>query len=595
MAYIIPAGEIQLFKGCDLDPNYNHTFRFNTIEDQNNYFENTLTPLKFTNQNYVNFSENTIRLGKSDSVLLPLITDSYMTVNYMRFKNNRIFTDNRDRWYYAFVTSARRINNNCIELTYQLDVMQTWHFDYTVAACYVEREHTASDELFEHTIPEPVGSGEFVCEDTDEITEDQKQYLHILYYPNDAQGVFYGRTFSGLSVHTIELSDYGIGGDRVVINQFINEVIKASGTIVAMFQTPFTISQTDGGAIGYEEKGIQCWFGRGGFNPRNNKLYSSQFNVICATNHNGQIKTYKPELFYKNLGVEIVELDPNMQNGKYLVGFKFHAYFLPAPSPTYTLVPDYYNGFGCAKYGEFSYNSQSLDNSITLTNFPVCSWTSDAFQSWWSQNKNTYMTGLVVDGIQVGLSAGSLGQSIGMTAASIMSGNVGGIVSGAKGIVGGMSGVVQSAGNVAKDIALYGDMKAKPDNLGGLAQNSNLGAILLSCDINLRWMHIKNEYAKTVDQFFDMFGYQVNSVKVPNVITGYGRPTWNYVKTKGCIIHLNGGGIPAEDEALICSVYDKGVTFWMYGGRWNNARIGSYHLDNYPIDFSINAEGVNNE
>lgn len=41
-------------------------------------------------------------------------------------------------------------------------------------------------------------------------------------------------------------------------------------------------------------------------------------------------------------------------------------------------------------------------------------------------------------------------------------------------------------------------------------------------------MSIKQEYARVIDNFFNMYGYKVNDVKIPNIT---GRLNWNYVKT----------------------------------------------------------------
>ena len=67
---------------------------------------------------------------------------------------------------------------------------------------------------------------------------------------------------------------------------------------------------------------------------------------------------------------------------------------------------------------------------------------------------------------------------------------------------------------------------------------------------------ITYEFAKRIDDFFSMFGYKVNAVKIPNVT---GRTNWNYVKTQGCYIKAD---IPQEDLNEIKSMFDKGITFW---------------------------------
>ena len=69
-------------------------------------------------------------------------------------------------------------------------------------------------------------------------------------------------------------------------------------------------------------------------------------------------------------------------------------------------------------------------------------------------------------------------------------------------------------------------------------------------------MSIKAEYARICDQFMSMYGYRVNTVKVPNIT---GRRNWNYVKTIGCYIDAD---IPQTDLDEIKSLFNNGVTFW---------------------------------
>ena len=69
-------------------------------------------------------------------------------------------------------------------------------------------------------------------------------------------------------------------------------------------------------------------------------------------------------------------------------------------------------------------------------------------------------------------------------------------------------------------------------------------------------MSIKQEYAKIIDDFFSMFGYKVNEVKIPNII---GRQNWNYVKTIDCNLL---GDIPQEDMQKLKDIFNSGVTFW---------------------------------
>ena len=69
-------------------------------------------------------------------------------------------------------------------------------------------------------------------------------------------------------------------------------------------------------------------------------------------------------------------------------------------------------------------------------------------------------------------------------------------------------------------------------------------------------MSIKEEYARIIDNFFDVYGYKINNIKVPNLT---GRPNWNYIKTIDCNVI---GDIPQTDLQTIKSMFNTGITLW---------------------------------
>ena len=90
-------------------------------------------------------------------------------------------------------------------------------------------------------------------------------------------------------------------------------------------------------------------------------------------------------------------------------------------------------------------------------------------------------------------------------------------------------------------------------------------------DFTFTNMHIRPEFAKILDDYFDRFGYATLRVKKPNINS---RPHWNYTKTAGCTIK---GSMPADDERRICGIFDNGITFWKNGDE-----VGNYSLNNAP-------------
>jgi len=85
-------------------------------------------------------------------------------------------------------------------------------------------------------------------------------------------------------------------------------------------------------------------------------------------------------------------------------------------------------------------------------------------------------------------------------------------------------------------------------------------------------MSIKAQYAKRIDDYFTMFGYKVNALKVPET---HSRAQWNYIQT----IDVNiDGAIACEDMGKLKTIYNNGVTVWH-----NPINFLNYSLLNYIL------------
>lgn len=89
--------------------------------------------------------------------------------------------------------------------------------------------------------------------------------------------------------------------------------------------------------------------------------------------------------------------------------------------------------------------------------------------------------------------------------------------------------------------------------------NLNSGDVTTASNRNTFYFEVKSikkEIAKIIDDYFSMYGYKTNSLKIPNIT---GRTNWNYVKTINCNIE---GDIPQEDLQKIKDMFNQGVTLW---------------------------------
>lgn len=145
--YIQPNTTIYLLKGVPLSNDYTDTIFFASAAAQQAHFQAAYVKKTFTAQSYQRVKKWVMRLQ--------VLADEIYDYNYLMFQN----TSYGSKWFYAFITNVEYINDVTSEITYELDVMQTWLFEANVKPSYVEREHTATDVIGENTAPEPVDLG----------------------------------------------------------------------------------------------------------------------------------------------------------------------------------------------------------------------------------------------------------------------------------------------------------------------------------------------------------------------------------------------------------------------------------------------------
>ena len=173
--------------------------------------------------------------------------------------------------------------------------------------------------------------------------------------------------------------------------------------------------------------------------------------------------------------------------------------------------------------------NENYNYGVTLGKFPVCSWSSDVYINWLTQNgTNTIVN--AIGGLVPNVVSASLGNPSGFT--------------------GSITGIYNA-------LHQYTVAQMTPDQARGNTNNGDINfSYASSGGFTLYNMTIKKEYAKIIDDYFSAYGYQVNTYKVPNI---NGRTYWNYIKTVGCNII---GDIPQTDLEKIKDIFNKGVTMW---------------------------------
>lgn len=130
---ISPQTNIRLLKS-PLTLNNKHQITFSNDQLQEQYFL-SLPFVEDENASYQR-KDNVIRFNKH--------IDEIISFNYCMYKNENY----SNKWFYAFITSMRYINDNVTEIGIATDVFQTWQFDIIYKKSFVEREIIAKvDDL----------------------------------------------------------------------------------------------------------------------------------------------------------------------------------------------------------------------------------------------------------------------------------------------------------------------------------------------------------------------------------------------------------------------------------------------------------------
>lgn len=504
--YIAPNTTIRMLKDVPLDNTYRNTIYFAYVANQTSYFSGK-TKYTFAAQSYQRVQKGTLRIGRK--------ADDLYDCNYLMFQN----TAYGNKWFYAFVTGVEYVNNETSEIRFEIDVMQTWHFDYNVNMSFVEREMSITDNIGDNLVPENLELGEYVYKDLG-LTSLFDLYQIVIAATfdkdmNDATGGMYGGVFSGLH--------YNVFSTWQSAASFISEATeqnKAEG-IVSIFMLPIAFTADYQSTIPevFDIERDKNLTDIDGYVPKNNKLFTYPYNLLYVTNNEGNVANYAFEYFNTDK-------------------CNFNVSGAMCCTPECMLVPLNYKGV------EKNYNEK-----LTIGNFPQCAYTVDTFKAWVAQNQN-----------QLALNAIN---AIGTTATGAAA------MYASKGMLGtGMTlSGIQQIGNL---VASVSDKSTLPPHArGGGGSIINMANQIKG--FQFYYAHIRAEFARIIDDFFNAYGYATHRVKIPNRVI---RPHWNYVKTVNVSLT---GSVPADDMARLRQIYDNGVTFWRNGDE-----VGNYALDNRP-------------
>ena len=520
---ITPSSNIILLK-TPIEISDNNQLTWSTKQEQYNYF-NSLPQLSLLEATYQR-KDKTIRFPTDQTITY----EDLIEYNYCMYQNEAY----NDKWFYAYITGIEYINDGMSTITIETDVWNTWCFDIELKKGFVEREHVNDDTFGLHTVPENLETGEYINIDSVELDyEDYYTCIAVsenLFDNSNEPARFYNGIASGLTYIILKTED-----DVKKTIQLYNGKLDALYSIFMIpigynrnpnwLQWTFTFGSINitidyayvpsfGGAHVLGSANVSLPTSIDGYVPKNNKVKCYPYNFIRADNNSGTNVIYKYELF------------TNPSN------CTFNCYGTINAGCSIKTIPAFYKNISL-NYNE-SFNNAKL---------PLGSWLTDPYVNWLTQN-GVNMNANVIKSIGGGIVAGM-----------VTGGFAGGIGAVGGAIVGGINAIFNNVvEKKSHDII--------PQQVEGNVNSSDIMFSINKIAPHFYRSCIKQEYAKIIDDYFTMFGYKVNSLKIPNI---RGRRNWNYVKTIDCNII---GNVPQLDLEKIKKMFDNGITLWHHSNTF---------------------------
>ena len=588
--------DVRLLADVPFHADYKNTRWFDTKSEQDNYFQNKRV---IYSRNQCNFQ----RIEGSHVVAVDASIDQLWGANYLMFRNSMY----NQKWFYAFITKLEYVQTKTTRVHFQIDVLQTWRFEMTFKPSFVVREHrplwNSDGTPVVNTLDEGLNYG------TDYDTVSVKRYI-----PNGgyrwlviisktpihgdadnkvkatANGIpqplnYYIVPYKGINTAPAAVWYKSGQADPMIPSRpldllpeiYTNE--DAVNNVVSIYITEYPginlkVESTSAGDVlridttnNLQEVGIGKTAGQA-----IRCLYVqhvSNYDYLEETHYSDKYEPFptvtESKLLMHPYSLTIIDdFKGNRMEVKneYISGKALRTFLKGAMGVSNKV------SLGVAGYNRStnSYDRQTSNEAAMINSNPQdVAVINDYLAAFLQGNRNSIENQKA--SIMWNGTMGAIGSGVGMVG-SALQGN-------AVGFAGGATNMVQGAGNTVLQIQ---GIEAKQQDIANvppsMAKMGNNIAYDFGNDYSGYYIihkMIKPEYRRKLSDFFNMFGYKANEVKIPNFHT---RRYWNYIQTTNCIIN---GNINNEDLIELKSVFDNGITLW------HTDDVGNYSLSNGVI------------
>lgn len=552
MSVITPSSELRLLK-VPIQIDERNQLDFANETAQYNYFNGLSDTIYADDFAYIR--ENSI-------IRFPACKDDIINYNYVMYKNSAF----SDKWFYAFITKMEYINNDMTAITIKEDSFQTWILDVEFKKSFIERKHTTDDTVGSNVIEEGLATGDYIIDSVENSSS--SNYVCVLATTTPMLQTLKGETITAYDemdfpvntlggvptasyVYAFPITSVTLATNEVSgLNAFVSTLAELgkSDSIVGVYVIPETMVDFNPGtgsnrwnSLYYNSNSgkwedTSSYFGEtfilykndfkitnetitvnkpttiNGYTPRNKKLLTEAYSYLLVDNNGGASGKYAYELFSTTSCV-------------------FNISGIPTPSCSIRAIPQNYN----------SVTSNNLEG-VNACKLPIGSWSNDVYTNWLTQN-GVNVFGVKLNAKESGIVGGALQTGLGLL--STVLGNPFGIGSAIGGI-----------GDIFETMKEDYQHSIIPPQAEGNTNSGDVTYALGNAKFSFYHMSIREEYARNIDNYFDMFGYKFNSLEIPVLKT---RTYWNYIKTRQLNVVAD---IPQESLDTIKNIFNNGVTIW---------------------------------
>lgn len=558
MAEIVPDSTITLLFNVPLNNKYDNTYYFASLNEQANFFFSNFSKQTFTQQSYQRKNRGWLRLSAR-------YRDVY-NANYMYFMNNfRSATTHvsqmtyEQKQFYAFITQVNYINDMTVEIQYEIDVIQSYMFNWTLPQCMVERETVDGDSIYKNYIDEGIPVSDYANSDAApiEFTANIDSYprtypLGRMKYVVAATCDYnYQDTSDGVPI-TSNLKGAVCGckfhqfADATSCIAWLDAMPgEKYAAVLGIYLVPEVISLS---SSAYNTLYYNLQYSKydyydytTAFTPKNKKMYHSPYCSLVIQNSEGASMAFDPTQFWGSAS--------------------FTLHFSPVLPITGYLSADYYKVKIMPSPGIRGTNSPFL-YSLPLPSLPTFTWANDTYKAWLALNSGymqTAKTVAIIDTVvDTAVGIKNVGSAIGGLLTGALTGSAGALSSG----VSALDSLAGSVKSVTSDLATINNLYTQdknaqivPDSFNGSADNQ-ASALAGTYGFYSYVRFPTRDVAVSIDNYFTMFGYKIREIKTPSLDN---RTRFTYVKTLNMDVE---GFIPTDDRDAINNIFNAGIRFW---------------------------------